>query len=216
MIIQLEEWYITNIRKKDNKPLWIDSFSNNDANKSFILLTGEIDLKSMSLSNHLRYLWRFNYKITIDTILKRIDDAKLWEIPQNNILNNFEDIYNYVYKKINNPKVRYIGQLAIYDISLHLVWLWGMTHLMPKDYVYIHALPKRAHSRLVKEGIIKNLTVTNGMIKTTEFKPYFPNLNAYEIEDLLCTIGKVIRMIVRDSNKVNIANITKALNMLVK
>ena len=128
MIKQLEEWYITNIRKKNSKPFWIDNFQNKDVNKPFILFTGEIDLKSMPLNNHLRYLWRFNHEEAINTIFERINKAKLWDKPSI-ALSSFEDLYDYVYDKVNNPKVKYIGQLAIYDICIHLIRLWGETDL---------------------------------------------------------------------------------------
>ena len=89
----------------------------------------------------------------------------------------------------------------------------GETDLLPKDYVYIHALPQRAYRRLVKEGMIKNLIVKNGKIKTAEFWPYFPNLRADEIEDILCWLGKSIRILEKNNMKINIANIV---NIVVK
>ena len=91
--------------------------------------------------------------------------------------------------------------------------MWGETDLLPKDYVYIHALPERAYRRFVKEGVIKNLIVKNGKIKTIEFRLYFPNLRADEIEDLLCWLGKSIRILEKNNMKINIANIV---NIVVK
>jgi hypothetical protein len=209
---QIEKWYITNIRDNNNAQRWLDIFHNAGENKPFVILTGVSDQESMSLDNHLRYLWRFNYEEAINTILERINKAKLWEKPSIS-LSDFEDLYDYVYDKVNNPKVKYIGQLAIYDICIHLIWLWGEINLLPKDYVYIHALPKRVYHRLVKEGIIKKLIVKNGKIKTSEFWPYFPNLRADEIEDLLCWLGKSIRILEKNNMKINIANIV---NIVVK
>ena len=209
---QIEKWYITNIRENNNVQRWSDIFLNAGENKPFVILTGESGQESMPLDNHLRYLSRFNHEEAINTIFERINKAKLWEKPSI-ALNSFEDLYDYVYDKVNNPKVKYIGQLAIYDVCIHLIWLWGETDLLPKDYVYIHALPERAYRRLVKEGIIKNLIVKDGKIKISEFWPYFPNLRADEIEDLLCWLGKSIRILEKNNMKINIANIV---NIVVK
>jgi hypothetical protein len=209
---QIEKWYITNIRDNNNAQRWLDIFHNAGENKPFVILTGVSNQESMSLDNHLRYLWRFNYEEAINTILERINKAKLWEKPSIS-LSDFEDLYDYVYDKVNNPKVKYIGQLAIYDICIHLIWLWGEINLLPKDYVYIHALPRRVYHRLVKEGIIKKLIVKNGKIKTAEFRLYFPLLRSDEIEDLLCWLGKSIRILEKNNMKINIANIV---NIVVK
>ena len=162
---QLEKWYIANVRKKNNDQKW-HNLDKIGVDKSFMILTGECNINSMLRNNHMRYLWRFNHKESINTIIERINISILWEKPQGIVLNNFEELYNYVLNKINTPKVKYIGQLAIYDISIHLTLLWDNPKLMPKDYVYLHALPERAYRRLVKERIIKKLAFKNGKIRT--------------------------------------------------
>ena len=215
VIEQLEKLYITNIRgnvaqsDKDDVQEWIDAFQKDGAKKSFMILTRVSDVQMMARNHHLRYLWRFNRKNTIATILGRIENVKLWEKPTNVIFYSFEDLFNYCFEIVNNPKVKYIGQLAIYDLSIHLALLWRDCNLMPKEYVYIHALPKKSYNRLVREGIIKKFVIYNGKIKTVDIKPYFPHLQADEIEDLLCWVGKIIREIDKDCNQVNLANIIK-------
>ena len=213
-MIQLEKWYIANIREKNDVPKWRDDFERIGIDKSFMILTGVSDLSSMPRNNHLRYLWRFNHKDAIDTVIERINKAQLWVKPIDIVLNNFEELYKYVVDKVNTPEIKFIGQLAIYDISIHLALLWNEQNLIPKDYVYLHALPERAYRRLVKEGIIKKLSFKNGNIKTTDLRPYFPTLHAYEIEDLLCHIGKAIRELDKRGSKVTIANIFKSIEDL--
>lgn len=96
---QIEKWYITNIRDNNNAQRWLDIFHNAGENKPFVILTGVSDQESMSLDNHLRYLWRFNYEEAINTILERINKAKLWEKPSIS-LSDFEDLYDYVYDNV--------------------------------------------------------------------------------------------------------------------
>ena len=50
----------------------------------------------------------------------------------------------------------------------------------------------------------------------TDFTLYFPNLRADEIEDLLCWIGKAIRILDKGSSKISIANILNEINKLYK
>ena len=140
---RIEKWYITNIRGKNDVKKWLSTFYSSD-NKDLIILAGECSIKSMCRSNHVSYLWRFNYQETITTILNKINDTKLWVEPTGIPINSFEELYDYVYKTINTPKIKYIGQLVVYDICIRLVLFWGHLNLMPKEYVYIHALPKRA------------------------------------------------------------------------
>lgn len=212
---RIEKWYITNIRGKNDVKKWLSTFYSSD-NKDLIILAGECSIKSMCRSNHVSYLWRFNYQETITTILNKINDTKLWVEPTGIPINSFEELYDYVYKTINTPKIKYIGQLVVYDICIRLVLFWGHLNLMPKEYVYIHALPKRAYYRLVKEGILKKIVFTQGRIKMTDFTLYFPNLRADEIEDLLCWIGKAIRILDKGSSKISIANILNEINKLYK
>ena len=209
MVKQLETWYINKYRDKWSLSDWRKKVNDKESDMPFILLTGEMNLESISIDNHVRYLWRFNRSETISTVLSRIDSAKLWIKPTDSVFNNFEDVFHYVCDKINTPKIPYVGQLAIYDISLHLVWLWNDEKLQPNSYVYLHALPQSAYSRLVKEGLINKLKLKKGRICMTEFKRYFPNLRADEIEDMFCLVGKSIRKIDKKKDVVSITNIIK-------
>lgn len=211
---QLAKLYIARIRYRHYCQKWLAVF-NTAKNKPFILLTGVKNLATMPRDNHMRYLWRFNYIVSIKTIFSRMNKCKLWVKPKAPVFKTFEDLYDYVNKKINNPKVKYIDQLAIYDISLHLVWLWGNLNLLPQQYVYIHALPKRAYQRLLKQGLMTPGIVKNGKIELSYFGKYFPNLRADEIEDLLCWIGKAIRNLDKRGSKVTKTSIKNEINKIL-
>lgn len=91
-MVQLEKWYIANIREKNDVPKWHDDFEKIGIDKSFMILTSVSDLSSMPRNNHLRYLWRFNHKDAINTVFERIIMAILWEKPEDIALNNFEEL----------------------------------------------------------------------------------------------------------------------------
>jgi len=141
------------------------------------------------------YLWRFRRNwVYRDELLQRIRSSNLWSASLVGI-NNFEDLYSYVWNTLNNPKIPMISQLAIYDISVRLVYLQPNNLLMPKNIVYIHALPMKAFNLLVKKNIVKGVKRNTPQVPHSKLAGYFSGLDAFQIEDLLCQLGKSIRRV---------------------
>lgn len=171
--------------------------------KALVLLWGDIKL---ARDNHMWYLWRFpkNHP-SRDELLRRINSSSLWAMSFTGIA-NFEDLYDNVWKTINTPKITFVGQLVIYDISLHLACLEGTGRLMPKDIVYIHALPLRPYNVLISTEFLPSSSFKKNEMKIEYLRlsHYFPGLTAYEIEDLFCQLGKSMRRIIKSRSPKNI------------
>jgi hypothetical protein len=196
MTHELAKWYFTYF-KATNFILYRGNFmailSTPSVDKAFVMLAGEMKL---SRDNHMRYLWRFPKNEPYrKKILKKIDDLKLWKISFAGF-KSFEDLYDYVWDSLNNPKIPQIGQLVIYDVALHLAYIEGTNRLMPKDLVYLHALPHNAYEILLSKGVLpSSFKKSSTKIDLALLVPLFPGLTAYQIEDLFCQIGKSIRRI---------------------
>ena len=93
------------------------------------------------------------------------------------------------------PNIPEIKQLAIYDIAIHVAFLQSESALMPKAVVYIHALPMSAYNWLVSKGFLKGLKKNTPQVSYKVIGPYFKGLDAFQIEDLLCQLGKSIRRV---------------------
>lgn len=190
----LANWYISNNVGVNDKADFISAFNGTPTNdKSLVLLIGKGKLYR---GCHQGYLWRFPKNwCSRGEILKRIKCNALWSLPLKTI-RSFEDLlYRIVESKVNNPKIPQIGQLIIYDIALHLAYIEGTGRLMPKDYVYIHALPMKAWNNLVSNGFLVGFKRNSKSIPYSSLTSYFPRLNSFQIEDLLCHIGKSLRRI---------------------
>lgn len=188
----LAEWYKTYIAIRNYQDIFLSNFSQakNDDEKAKILLTGELLLKR---SNHMLYLWRFpRNRSSRDELLRRIKESKLWATPISPY-KNFDALYQFVEGELNNPRIPHIGQLAIYDIALHLTYL-NNGNPKPKDYVYVHALPLKACKCLQNNGFLRELNLTS-KIPFLSLSQSFPGLTADEFEDLLCQLGKSIRRV---------------------
>jgi chloramphenicol O-acetyltransferase len=152
------------------------------------------------------YLWRFKRNWdSRDELLRRIRNNTLWlSLPAT--INDFEGVFNYVWRTLNNPKIPQIAQLAIYDISIRLAYLHQNKNLLPKDVVYIHALPMRAFNLLIKNKHITGVKKNIPQVPYGQLTSYFPDLSAFQIEDLLCQLGKSLRRIKNGKSSVKAAD----------
>lgn len=192
MTKELTNWYKKYHSNNNNLIRFMSLFNQPNNDKAFVMLTGEDKLKRDS---HPFYLWRFNKNWSSrDEILRRIRATQLWNC-NFNTFNSFEDLYDFVWNNLNNPKISQIGQLVIYDISVHLAYKEGSLRLMPKDKVYIHALPKRAFGVLVKNNIVKGIKPSVDTIPYSQMASQFKGISAAEIENLFCYTGKSIRRV---------------------
>jgi hypothetical protein len=195
MTTKLSNWYITNIRPDLNLCSAPSKSPKNADDWSWYLLAGVLYGDKISPSNHAKYLWRFKRtQVSRDIILGRIKITKLWIKPTGRTFADFEELYDYVWDTLNNPIVTFISQLIIYDISVRLAVLWDCS-LLPTYKVYIHALPMKAYNGLVRKGLLKGLSLNQNVIDMTQISPYFPGLKAWELEILLCDLGKSIRRV---------------------
>jgi predicted methyltransferase len=53
----------------------------------------------------------------------------------------------------------------------------------------------KAYNGLVRKGLLKGLSLNQNVIDMTKISPYFPGLKAWELEILLCDLGKSIRRV---------------------
>ncbi len=187
---KIAEWYLTNVATRDPQNLR-DALKNPGANKVEIMLIGEGKRKR---DNHLGYLWRFPrtfpYRIEL---LKRIANDELWNMSMSGFC-CFEDLYNELW---NRYKMKYINQLVIYDLALNIIYATGNVSLLPKEYVYVHALPLKGFGFLKKYSELKKTKkiLKNGKIPFRMLTNYFPGLNASQLEDLFCYVGKSVRRV---------------------
>ena len=152
------------------------------------------------------YLWRFRRNWAYrDELLRRIRSSNLWSTSLVGI-NTFEDLYRFVWGTLNNPKIPMISQLVIYDISVRLVYLQPNNLLMPKDIVYIHALPMTAFNLLIKKYNVKGIKRNMPQVPYSQLARYFPGLDAFQIEDLLCQLGKSLRRVKNGKSSVKEAD----------
>ena len=195
MITKSTNWYITMIRPGKNLCSSPPKAPQNDDDWAWYLLAGVLYGDIISPSNHAKYLWRFKRTIySRDIILNKIKVTKLWVQPAGRTFTDFEELYDYVWNTLNNPKVAFIGQLIIYDISVRLAALWDCC-LLPAKKVYVHALPMKAYNELVRKNLLKGLSLNQNIIDMPDISHHFPGLTAWEIEDILCEIGKSIRRV---------------------
>lgn len=190
---ELANWYLTHVVREGNT--YADNLrkalNNPGADKAIILLTGE---EKRSRDNHVGYLWRFPktfpYRLEL---LKRMTNDKLWNMSLTGF-SCFEDLYNNLRERY---KMSYIGQLAIYDIAIHTIYATGNVSLLPKDFVYVHALPVQGFRFLKKHSELNNtkITIKNGKVPFSKLTKYFPGLDAVQLEDLFCYVGKSVRRV---------------------
>lgn len=189
MTHELTQWYLKYKGDSCYQTQFLDEYNKPKCNKPLVLLVGKNKIEK---NDHQFYLWRFKRNwVSRDEILNLIKTKRLWNASITN-QKTFEELYIFVGKQLKFPQISQIGQLIIYDIAIHLAYINGGTP-MPKDKVYIHALPLRAWYNLKKNGIIKDIPLIDGKAKYDSLSSYFPGLSATQIEDLLCDLGKSIR-----------------------
>ena len=144
--------------------------------------------QKLLISNHQWYL-RF-HPLYLQTAINNIVAHSPWNQSFSKYT-SFEDVYNDIYKWLS---AKYVRQLCVYDFSLNLVAALKKWNLMPHKYVYIHALPLHAYQWLYKGGYVANALKVGGTVNVGDFTGCFGNtLDAYDIENLLCMLGKRIR-----------------------
>lgn len=143
----------------------------------------------------LKSFWKSKVYVPVREEFERL---RPWtQIPGN--YQNFEDIYSWIESKIQPLGAT---RLVIYDLSLWLSALDSSGNLLPRDYVYVHATPMTAYKRLYTKGYVKHKPKhPNDIIPKTAFPSPFNLLTAYEIEDLLCNIGKCLKRLTQANDK---------------
>ena len=141
--------------------------------------------RKLLIGNHQWYLPCFHKSMT-NSLLTSIEKSKPWNKSYSHC-NTFEDIYSDVESWL---KCKYINQLTIYDVALRIAVILNNPALMPKDYVYVHAIPLQEYKKLVKRGFSFPKLSKEDKVPYSKMSPFFGGLNAREIEDLLCHMGK--------------------------
>lgn len=155
------------------------------------LLADEEKAKMILIGNLTWYLgchqWYLKLRMSIyDAAIKIIKDNRLWNMSLNHC-NSFEDVYEKVKKLL---KMKYIGQLTIYDVAIRIIIAQSKTRLMPKDYVYVHAKPRAVYKDLQSKGYIKYKPKGWDVKISMNDLPEFAGMSPFDIENLLCEIGK--------------------------
>ena len=193
MTNELTQWYLKDYlnNKQDDSKRILRCFLDNTNDKAMVLFIGN---NHINRECHQQYLWRFpkNWS-SKDELLKRIRETALWDVSFDH-LDNFENLYSLVWDRLNTPRIPQIQQLVIYDIAVHLAYI-NEERLLPKDVVYIHALPLKAWNTLIKNHILNGFKANIPQVQFSRLSPYFNGLSALQIEDLLCELGKSMRRV---------------------
>ena len=115
--------------------------------------------------------WRLNYHpIERDIIITKLALDKPWK----KSFKDFEDVYDYIEKEYR--PLKWVGDLTIYDLAKRIGYIVGIE---PVTYVYACTGAQKGGERLLGRTIGKKTP-------KIEFDPYFPNLSAMHIENILC------------------------------
>lgn len=179
-----------------------EAFANNIKEIRETVLSGKLtDQEIVDLFFKNEHFWAlksfFKYKVYIP-VRNEFERLRPWTLIPGSF-QTFEDIYSWLKSKLQPLGAT---QLVIYDLSLWLSALDPSGNLLPRDNVYVHATPMNAYKKLYAKGYFKHQPEQpNDIIPRTVFLPPFDQLTAYEIEDLLCHIGKCIREIENEHKK---------------
>ena len=147
-----------------------------------------IDVNGWCKGGHQWYL-KFHKDIYNETIADIISH-QVWDMPLDEFA-SFEALYDSFYQWLRRP---YINQLTIYDVVLRLVIAREEKRLMPCEFVYIHAKPRKVYGYLYKtKQVLQKPQGWNIKVPVEEFRKNFGTLkhfDSYLIEDLLCYIAK--------------------------
>ena len=142
-------------------------------------------------NSHFWALKSYQSKTVYKPLRKKFTALKPWT----QITGNFKD-YEDLFQWLNGHIKSYgVSQLYVYDLALWLSTLDSSNKLFPANNVYVHATPLLAYKALCKKGYFSHPAKGNAIIPISVFQPHFSQLTSYSIEDLLCHIGKCIRMI---------------------
>lgn len=116
---------------------------------------------------------------------------------------NFEELY-YI---VANAKVKYIGRLTIYDISLRIAYVLNSINLLPNSYVYLNAGAMEGAVALYNKGLLNekpshkmNVDAFGVLSKLVQLAPkesdFSPKMTfAMLIEDFLCSKHKELSVL---------------------
>lgn len=192
----IELWPKVIIPSDDNKVVIYDSTSyKNLLSRPIAATVSEDDLQEAYklLIDDGEHQWHLNsaYIKSRDEALKLIIEDRLWE--KDFLSSTFDDIFQYVKNLLvkDGKRLNGITQLTWYDISLRLV-TFNKWNCFP-DKVYVHALPGYVSKRILDIHYPDKKHKTCDIISPSVFEPLFPNLEPWEVECILCDIGKAIR-----------------------
>ena len=139
-------------------------------------------------SGHLWYLNVSAIKCR-NTAIKIILQHKLYDHDFKG--QTFEQIYIYVkslFVDINGLRIKNLGQLAFYDITMHIV-LSKSLNVWPEK-VYYHATPGVAAKYILDKCYPPKKHKKEGIVSVTMFETYFGKIPAHYIESILCDMQK--------------------------
>lgn len=191
------DWYLKSyLNHKNGCISHRDAFVNNINNFRKKVLSGTLsDQEIVDLFFKNNHFWAlksfYKYKVYIP-VRNEFERLRPWTLILGSF-QKFEDLYSWLESKLQPLGAT---QLVIYDLSLWLSALDPSGNLLPRDNVYVHATPMKAYKMFYAKGYFKHHPKQpNDIILRTVFLPQLDQLTAYEIEDLLCHIGKCIREI---------------------
>lgn len=156
-----------------------------DEYKATVLLIGDDDWYTGCHQWYLKL-----YKDIYNQVIADIVNHRLWDMPLDKF-SSFEELYESIGHWLQR---RYVNQLTIYDVALRLVLARKEERLKPKEFVYIHAKPRKLYRDLYKSKLVSyKPNGWNIKVPIKEFRKNFSNLIVFEsylIEDLLCYIAK--------------------------
>ena len=106
---------------------------------------------------------------------------KLVNIDDNDF-GDFEELIDYV----EDRKVSYFGETAVYDFALRYGWNHSPA-IKPSKYVYIHSKPRKAAQHLADHGYLKNITKLERKMELEKYQELLlPGMEASDVEHFLC------------------------------
>lgn len=140
----------------------------------------------LDIKGHQWFLQCF-HKETCDKLLEELETDQPWKQSYDSY-SSFEDLFEIIRSRYER---KYVKQLVIYDISIHIAIIKGETKLLPKDWVYIHAKPLKNYKSLREQKKELPKLQKEGKLPYSQLAPFFPGLDARMIEDFLCLMNKL-------------------------
>lgn len=138
-------------------------------------IDASIKAQALLTGSHERYLNFRHSSVHKNNAINALVKAQPWT----NSYEDFECLYADVCKILTD--IPYIKDLVKYDVAKRIgVMLTPQT--LPEKYVYIHNGTKLGASRLLGRA----LDINASQLKRDEFIPYFGDMSALHIENILC------------------------------